>query len=524
MSYLTQWMDLIAISLSRAFLPGTMTLVLVLLLCQDRSLLKSAPSVGCWLLRLGVLKLSLGLMLPTVFELPIQHFFGRSPWNPPPPGLPIPPDTAFPFVPWVIPLWLIGVGWTAHYLWLEIQPWLRLRRECTPVEDPAVRLRYDGLCQRLGIRCPPLLTITVGHTQPMLLQVGRPVVIIPARLIECSSEELELILAHELQHFKRKDWLWDWLLTIVRVLFWFHPLFLVPPVQRWFDSTWERTKEIACDQATLAVTQSPPSTYARLLCGLASDINEQHYRWAVSVTSPFHLLRERLEALSKDDPGSWVGVVAARVILVCLFGLLIPCRITLHSNAPRPQRETHLAAQQRRDEEVNQDYALVARGGGTVEKIPIDMRGIGVPARAWPDERAPVVAYLSHRTPGLSLVGRWYRYGIQPSVSESGWVLVEWESNAGWIWSANFSGRIFTDCDRWTLRRTVRVAGRRLAAGEQVLVESASPTSTPRIVLPDGQHVVVPGDCLMDVRVYNLDANIYQPPHDPASRDLDSRG
>jgi len=61
---------------------------------------------------------------------------------------------------------------------------------------------------------------------PMSMGVFSPVIIVPDSVIDDSaSDQLEMILAHELAHIKRCDYLTRLLQNVLKVIFFFHPLF-----------------------------------------------------------------------------------------------------------------------------------------------------------------------------------------------------------------------------------------------------------------------------------------------------------
>jgi len=81
---------------------------------------------------------------------------------------------------------------------------------------------------------------------PVTVGVLHPRVILP----ECSREwpqaQLDAVLAHEGEHVRRRDPLFQWLALLNRALFWFHPL------AWWLERKLSGLAEEACDAAVLA--------------------------------------------------------------------------------------------------------------------------------------------------------------------------------------------------------------------------------------------------------------------------------
>ena len=95
---------------------------------------------------------------------------------------------------------------------------------------------------------------------PVLLGLLRPRIVLPADFTQrFSAEQQALVLAHEHWHLHRLD-LWAGLAaSVLRCLFWFHPL--LPLAQRWF----RLDQELACDEAVLSQVPERRGDYARAL-------------------------------------------------------------------------------------------------------------------------------------------------------------------------------------------------------------------------------------------------------------------
>lgn len=139
----------------------------------------------------------------------------------------------------------------------------RLRKNCVEIaleelhpELRATLLRKQGarriaICRSEQLRVPT----AVGLVNPAIVFPGWT-------LRELSPAELNQILLHELAHLRRWD---DWTnlaQQVVKSMFFFHPAVW------WIEKTISLEREIACDDAVLAETQSPRA-YAECLAHLA---------------------------------------------------------------------------------------------------------------------------------------------------------------------------------------------------------------------------------------------------------------
>ena len=133
-------------------------------------------------------------------------------------------DAIEPVLPYIVVGWLIGVfGLSLWHLggWTQLQ---RLRRQMVKQVTPTLKAKLQQLSKALGIR------ETVGLVESALVQVPtvvghlKPVILLPASaLTGLSPEQIEAILAHELAHIKRCDYLVNMLQTVVEILGFYHP-------------------------------------------------------------------------------------------------------------------------------------------------------------------------------------------------------------------------------------------------------------------------------------------------------------
>lgn len=128
-------------------------------------------------------------------------------------------------LPRVVLLWVLGslamsLRLAGGWVWLQ---WLRRRPDTQPAAD-AQQLQLLRLCQRMGVGSNLRLLLCRSVPGPTVLGWIRPVILIPpAMVLGLSPHQLELILAHELAHVLRHDYLVNLLQSLAEVLLFFHP-------------------------------------------------------------------------------------------------------------------------------------------------------------------------------------------------------------------------------------------------------------------------------------------------------------
>jgi beta-lactamase regulating signal transducer with metallopeptidase domain len=127
--------------------------------------------------------------------------------------------TLDPFLPWLLAGWVAGVLLLSTRFfasWLGVQ---RLRRRgATPVPSEW-HLVLSRLCRELKLSRPVRLLQSAAVEVPTALGCLRPVILLPAcALTGLAPVQLEAILAHELAHVRRGDFLVNLLQSLVEVL------------------------------------------------------------------------------------------------------------------------------------------------------------------------------------------------------------------------------------------------------------------------------------------------------------------
>ncbi len=123
----------------------------------------------------------------------------------------------------------------------------RLRAQGRHEKDHVWSARFACLKERIGVSSPVRLLWSASATVPMVIGWARPVVLVPAALLTGLSEsQLEAVLAHELAHIRRHDYLVNLLQNVLETLLFYHPAV-------WWTSEQVRSeREHCCDDLAAA--------------------------------------------------------------------------------------------------------------------------------------------------------------------------------------------------------------------------------------------------------------------------------
>jgi beta-lactamase regulating signal transducer with metallopeptidase domain len=145
-------------------------------------------------------------------------------------------------LPWLDVAWSLGVACFSTRTILGWRMLQRLRKQALVEAPVGVRVNFARLCKRLGIQRRVSLLISEHIQGPLAMGIVRAVILLPAStLMALSPEQLEAVLAHELAHIRRADYVWNLAQTTVETLFFFHPAVW------WLGHRVRHHRELCCD-------------------------------------------------------------------------------------------------------------------------------------------------------------------------------------------------------------------------------------------------------------------------------------
>ena len=224
-------------------------------------------------------------------------------------------------LPTLMLIWLGGVSILSLRLltgWLWVQ---RLRtRGVAPVDDIVRRM-----AARLGRRLHVTRTVTLLESAlvevPTVIGFLKPVVLLPAAaLAGLTAQQVEAILAHELAHVRRHDYLVNLLQTLVETVLFYHPAVW------WLSRRIRIERENCCDDLAVSLCGDPVA-YAAALADLealrsSGPTPERHVAMAATGGSLLHRVR-RLLAAPSSHSGRGPGWLAGGAALVLVGGIAL---------------------------------------------------------------------------------------------------------------------------------------------------------------------------------------------------------
>ncbi len=143
-------------------------------------------------------------------------------------------------------IWILGI--TVMVL-LFIKSFFRicaLKKSALPLQNPEVCRLYHHCLEELKITRDIPVYSTVFLKSPVIMGILKPCIYMPTHLISDYNErDMRYMLLHELQHYKHRDAIANYLMNLTRVVYWFNPIV-------WYALKEMRSdREIACDSSVL---------------------------------------------------------------------------------------------------------------------------------------------------------------------------------------------------------------------------------------------------------------------------------
>ena len=147
----------------------------------------------------------------------------------------------------VVSAWLAGVALVGLRRFAGLRVVTAMERGPFQALPPAWRQRVDELRRTLGIARAVSVRVTDEVLTPCAARLLRPLIWVPlSLLLRAPAEQLEVLIAHELAHIARRDWLWNGLQCAIEALLFFHPAVW------WLGRRIRQEREHACDDLAVA--------------------------------------------------------------------------------------------------------------------------------------------------------------------------------------------------------------------------------------------------------------------------------
>jgi beta-lactamase regulating signal transducer with metallopeptidase domain len=166
-------------------------------------------------------------------------------------------------MPWLVALWLLGVACFTLRLFGGVWQLHKFKTRQISELEKDWREKFSAVCEKLAITQKVKCLSSKLVETPIVIGWLKPVILIPAGVFfQIDPQELETIIAHELIHIRRRDYLVNFAQSLVEILFFYHPGVW------WISAQIRREREFVCDDIVSLALEGKRVVYAQALANL----------------------------------------------------------------------------------------------------------------------------------------------------------------------------------------------------------------------------------------------------------------
>ena len=194
----------------------------------------------------------------------------------------------------------IGLGWLSIVALLLLKKIISyhvyvrfIKTNRLPITDIGVIQIYDEVCRDMEISKEIGLYSYRMTNSPMLIGFFKPYIVLPETMLK-KTDSLKYVILHEMAHYKRKDFIYKWLIQIVSCVHFFNPIiFLIRDIV-------SKDCELSCDETVIRKldNHSKKAYGSALINSLESDTKyKQPTAVSLMLCEDIEQIKDRLDAI-----------------------------------------------------------------------------------------------------------------------------------------------------------------------------------------------------------------------------------
>ena len=218
-------------------------------------------------------------------------------------------------LPWLVAAWAAGVLLLASRVLINWRRMKRLIRVGTRPLSERWQQRVDALIDVFQIRSAVRVVESTLVEVPTVLGWLKPVILLPtSSFVGLTPQQLELVIAHELGHIRRLDYIVNLFQVAAETILFYHP------AVAWISRSIREEREKCCDDLVISRC-GQPMEYAKALTNLES-IRSGHYSPALAATDGKLFERiERIVCNHKAEPRE--ALIGNGLVLMTLAAIVV---------------------------------------------------------------------------------------------------------------------------------------------------------------------------------------------------------
>lgn len=233
---------------------------------------------------------------------------------------------------WLLLLQLLGAVAVMGLIIRQVIAVRRLLRESSPATGETHE-RLAGVAARMGVGRLSAVYASPQVSAPQSCGIRRSVIVLPEWAEAMPVEELDILLAHELAHERRKDALVNSFQAFIQAILWWNPAVW------WLNNRIREERELCCDDFVLSRGVTSGATYSRVLVAVAEQVSMGQRSWVMTgMADGFGCIGRRVRrAMEGGKTRTFRSRAVGMILIAVLAGWVLPGATQAAGRAEEPQ-------------------------------------------------------------------------------------------------------------------------------------------------------------------------------------------
>ncbi len=195
----------------------------------------------------------------------------------------------------------------------------KIKKSVQVVENKELSMLFHRCKEDMHLHKKVVLGYSSFIKSPITFGIIHPYIVIPKDISMLSTDEIKCVLLHELYHCKRKDMLVNYLMCLVRTVYWFNPLV-------WYFLKEMKTEmEISCDYAVLKMLDKKSHfKYGEVILKFASLSRRTSPLLAASeISSSYKQVKRRIVTIANFQVESHLLKMKSALVFFIVLALIL---------------------------------------------------------------------------------------------------------------------------------------------------------------------------------------------------------
>lgn len=228
------------------------------------------------------------------------------------------------FAVWITGILAMMVNLIKSKLYLN-----NIKKSSLILQNKDVNKIYKDCLQEMNIKRNIPIYSTAFLKSPIITGFFFPKIFLPIHLIsDYNATDIRYMLLHELQHYKHKDSLSNYIINIISVLYWFNPLV-------WYASgVMKNDREIACDTSVLNILkENEYEAYGNTLINFVSKVSFYPIPFASGISGNMKQMKKRIINIASYKKPSALKKLNSIMVFMVITAVIFAFAPTLSAKA-----------------------------------------------------------------------------------------------------------------------------------------------------------------------------------------------